>query len=329
MRSRSKISAGGAANVAGTGYQHKAAAWYAARILAEKDSSPPLQLPASTTLDAIQCESHQPADDINIETPSGLIVAQAKRKISLGKGPDSDFASAFRQFVRQFTHWQAGIKQASGNPRQPLAQTDRIVLITSSESSQSVRKDLVNVLDRLRDPALTDSMLSLCRNYEERQALTVTIAHIAAIWGTMHGAVPSEGEIRHFLSFVYIQTLDVESDGIHEREAKDLLRHSVLQDPDQADAAWAKLRELREDLATNRTGSDRAALQHALLSSGFALQAIRSYRNDVAALQRYYGAFGELIKCTGWRDINKNKAARRRRNFSNCSFELNARDWGT
>lgn len=89
-------------------FQHRVAAWVAVRILAEKDATPPWNLPEGTTLEWLLCETDQPVDDLLVGTSAnGLVFAQIKRTLQLSRAPDSDLASALDQFVRQFIACQS------------------------------------------------------------------------------------------------------------------------------------------------------------------------------------------------------------------------------
>ena len=98
---------------------------------------------------------------------------------------------------------------------------------------------------------------------------------------------PSDEELRQLLSLIDVQVLDVEDGGPDERETKNLLRHAILHNPDQADQAWSTLVELCARYAANRSGADRIVLQQALLNAGFDLRAPRSYEEDIRKLQNH------------------------------------------
>ena len=96
-------SGGGAATAGGMDFQHRVAAWVAVHILAEKDATPPWDLPTGTTLESLRCETEQPVDDLLVGTSTnGLVFAQIKRTLQLSESADSDLASALDQVVRQF-----------------------------------------------------------------------------------------------------------------------------------------------------------------------------------------------------------------------------------
>ena len=101
------------------------------------------------------------------------------------------------------------------------------------------------------------------------------------------GSGPSDEELRQLLSLIRVQVLDVEDGGPDEQEAKNLLRHAILRNPDQADQAWNTLVELCARYAANRSGADRIVLQQALLNAGFDLRAPRSYEEDIQKLRNH------------------------------------------
>jgi hypothetical protein len=77
----------------------------------------------------------------------------------------------------------------------------------------------------------------------------------------------------------------VDEGGQSEREAKQLLRTSILTDPTAADAAWNTLITATAGYATNAQRADRAALQRALTDAGIAIKAPRSFHADIKRLK--------------------------------------------
>ena len=283
-----RVSAGGAAAAKGMDFQHRVAAWVAVHILAEKGASPPWSLPSGTSLEWLRCETEQPVDDLLVgASTGGLIFVQVKRTLSLERAPDSDLASTLEQFVRQFIIYRNrnGGKQPWDRPLDP--DKDRLVLITSPRSSEPIRRHLLNVLHRVRDLPQTQSMESTATNEEERRALEVALIHIRESWREVLNEDPSEEDLRFLLSLIFVQELDVESGGVGEHEAKNLLRSVILRDPDQADLAWEKLINLCARYAAERSGADRVTLQRELLHSDFDLKTTRSYEDDVEELRKH------------------------------------------
>jgi len=285
---KAKASAGGAATAGGMDFQHSVAAWVAALILAEKVASPPWELPVTTTLDWLQCETDQPTDDLLVGASNdGLIFAQIKRTLELSKGTKADFASALDQFVRQFLASRSKLTgiQPLNRPLDP--KKDRFVLITTPTSSKSIRLRLNRVLDRIRDLSQYQTVDNATRNIEEKKVLPVVKAHIARSWQNVSGTDPSDDEFRQILSLIHVHVLDLDEGGTDVREAKNLLRSAVLSDPEKADLAWSKLVDLCAGLAVLRSGIDRKHLQEELLNSGIELQAARSYRTDIERLKEH------------------------------------------
>lgn len=291
-----KASAGGAAAAGGMNFQHRVAAWVAVHILAEKGTTPPWSLPAETTLEWLRCEPEQPVDDLLVGTSAnGLVFAQIKRTLRLSKAPDSDLASALDQLVRQFIACQS---KTSGT--QPWNRTldpskDRLILITSPASSEPIKVHLHKVLNRVRNLLQHQSLDEAATNAEERNALSIVKEHVRRSWQKSLGTDPSDDEFRQLLSLMHVQVLALEEGQTNEHEAKSLLRTAVLQDPDSADAAWARLISLCANLAAQRSGADRSSLQRELLNARLPLKVPRSYQDDVERLKEYSAGIVETL----------------------------------
>ena len=283
-----KASSGGSAAAGGMDFQHRFAAWVAVRVLAEKAATPPWDLSTTAVLEWFRCETEQPVDDLLVGTSgSGYVFSQIKRRLNLSSGADSDLASALDQFVRQFI----SCRDASGGSRptdRPLDPArDRLVLITSSLSSEPIRVHLPNALRRAQNLIVEQTLDEAAANNEERRALSVVRKHILNSWQAILNSEPSEAELRHLLSLIHVHVLDVEAETPGEREAKDLLRSTVLRNSAQADQAWTTLVTLCAGCAAQRSGADRAILQRELLKSGLDLKAPRSYEEDIEKLQKH------------------------------------------
>ena len=279
-------SSGGAAAAGGFNFQHRVAAWVAAHILAEKAASPPWNLPVESTLEWLRCETEQPVDDLLIGTSvDGLIFMQVKHRINLSSRADSDLSSAIDQFVRQFisSRNKTGRSTQTDRPLDPAK--DRLVLVTSSISSEPVRVHIPRVLRKIRSLTQGQTIDETATNNDERQALSTIREHICRAWKALMDAEPSQGELKELLSLMYIQVLDVDSEGEGEREAKNLLRSEVLRDPDQADQAWSHLVALCANYAANGSGADRAIFQRELLDAGFDIKIPRSFEADINRLR--------------------------------------------
>jgi hypothetical protein len=267
-------------------FQSRVAAWVAVYVLAEKAASPPWSLPADAVLEWFRCEAKQPVDDLLVGTSdSGLVFCQIKRSLNLSPRPESDLASALDQFVRQFIACRntSGGSSPTDRPLDPA--TDRLVLVTSSDSSEPIRIHLPNVLRRARNLTPGPALDEAATNDEERRAFSVVREHIRRSWQAILNAEPSEAELRQLLSLIRVHVLDVDVGAPGEQEAKNLLRSVVLRDPDQADQAWNTLIASCTQCAAQRSGADRATLQRELLDAGFDLEVPRSYEEDIKRLR--------------------------------------------
>jgi hypothetical protein len=236
--------AGGAATAGGMDYQHRAAAWVAVQILAEKAVSPPSawNLPAVTTLEWLRCETGEPVDDLLVGTSGqGHIFSQVKHTLKLSKAVKSALASALNQCVRQFVAYRtvAPGQRPWERPLDPVR--DRLVLIVGSESSASIRVHLPAMLMRLRNLVPGQPLDDAARNGEERRVLSAVVDHTKRAWQSVRGELPADNELHQLLSLLRVQVLDVDAGGTAEAEARNWLRTAVLHNPEQADAAWAQL----------------------------------------------------------------------------------------
>ncbi|MDQ5827310.1 MAG: hypothetical protein M3441_24380, partial [Chloroflexota bacterium] len=220
-------------------------------------------------------------DDILVEaSEGGRLFAQVKHKLELRTTPNSDLASALDQFVRQSL-------SLSHSPRPLSPARDRLLLVTTSNSSIPIKEDLPAILTRLRDGAGGKRLGNAAKNKAERSVLSVLKKHVIRAWHAAAGTAPSEEDVRKLLELVRVQLLDLDEGESAEREAKGLLRASVLLDPTQADLAWDTLVQACARFAKNKSGAGRGGLQALLQDAGVRLKSVRSYRNDIERLKQY------------------------------------------
>jgi hypothetical protein len=84
-----------------------------------------------------------------------------------------------------------------------------------------------------------------------------------------------------------VQVLDVESEGRDRTQALDLLRGTVLEEPDTAATAWSAMVEFCGQLRGESSGAHGPSLQNLLIGAGIAIRAAPDYRNDIRALQAW------------------------------------------
>jgi len=293
-------SGGGAATASGMDYQNRVAAWVATHILAEKDANPPWDFATETTLEWLRCETDQPVDDLMVGTSAKwLVFAQIKRTMQLTESESSDLASALDQFVRQLLACRTKTTGTQPWDRALDPSRDRLLLITSPSSSAPVRDDLREVLRKLKRLPQHQSFDQATVNDKERRALSVVLAHITRSWQKALGSAPSVDDLRKLFSLIQVHVLDLDG-GNDEHQAKNLLRTAVLQNPDQADAAWALLVGFCAELAVQQSGAARFDFLSALEKAGLDIKAPRSYRNDIERLRQYsastFGALAHLAE---------------------------------
>ena len=277
-----RLNAGGAAMGAGADYQARVTAWAAVRMLAEKDVEPPFGL--NEPMVRIACESSEPVDDLIVATDAGCTAyVQAKRSVSLSTGRLEPLASAIDQFVRQFM-----LGETSSKGTEDLSDTAyrRFVLAVGTGAPATIRVTLREALERVRAHS-GDDLTYDGLSKSDRKALDAVTKHVRASWQEVTGFDPEEQDIRKILSLVHVVTVDVGKDERDEREAKDILRRSVLKSPDQAGAAWSVLISESLHLIRTRGHTNRAALLGVLNSAGLTVRAPRSYRDDIRRLRAH------------------------------------------
>ena len=275
---------GGAATHGGIRFQDQVAAWFAVGILAERDAEPPLGLGADVHLEWLGCECGEPLDDINVRTSrGGRLFIQAKRTLAAEAAAASDFAATLDQFVRQ--HLLGCREGGRGRPLDPGL--DRLVLVTGPGSPATIRQVLGGYLIRARDllPGQTIDPSELTE--AQREIHEKVVCHAESSWRRAVGVSPSGTDLADLLRPARVLVLDVEPGGAQEREAKGILRSSILADPGQAEAAWSHLTRMGLDFGSDRLQADRLRLQEELRRAGINLRAARSYRADVDRLCRY------------------------------------------
>ena len=163
-------------------------------------------------------------DDLLVATDQdSYAFIQAKRHLSLSALPTSDLASVFDQCVRQFLHPdEVELRPWS----RPPPERDRFLLITSSATPQQLRTNLATVLQRIPGLAPNQALQDAARTAPETSALQTAIKHVERAWKSETGRNAPADEIKAVLSLLRIITLDVETGGVHEREAISDLRRS-------------------------------------------------------------------------------------------------------
>jgi hypothetical protein len=229
----------------GFNYQDRVTAWFAVRMLAGDRASGVPGLYEGQVLDLV-CETRDEVDDCRVGLPDDVLLLQAKHSVQLKQAEDSDLGHTAGQFVRQHLT--------------PERAADKLVLVTTSFSSNSITEDLRGALDGFRnsypEPALPLSG-------DRGKALTVFLGHVQREWAqcSPSAADPTGEELRAFLKKCWVWTLDVDKGRTDEVSTLDLLRSSVLSNPASARGAWNSLLEISRAAIVTRSGFDRCRLE--------------------------------------------------------------------
>ncbi|MEU5335649.1 hypothetical protein AB0G51_20310 [Streptomyces asoensis] len=270
-----RTDSGGSAGIGGFDYQARVAAWFAVQALAGAAGAGVRGL-YSGAVEEVFCETGAPVDDCRVRLVEGVVLAlQAKRSVNLGTTQDSELAKTAGQFVQQHL-WQDH-------------ESDRLVLVTTSDAPATVTKHLAGVLSRVREAPADSSPVSGF-NAQQTHAYNTFIGHVERAWKehTNTTAGPSPEQLRALLAQCWVWVLDVEEGGAGEHSALSLLRTSVVADPDRAGDAWDVLLRVCTQLSKNKTGLDVAGLQLKLTDEpSIRLATVRDFSNDVARLTAF------------------------------------------
>jgi hypothetical protein len=285
--SNSSPSSGGKADAVGGNYETRVAAWYCVRVLLGSASQQLFDLPSTTTLVSVHCQTAAPVDDVNVVTSErGYILAQAKRTVHLSTKEDSPLAQTIEQFVRQH---KATI---DGHPVRPgtqflTADKDRLVLATRSASSAKIIDVLPRLLRAMRGRSDVNTLTEIQHSAEDLEVATAVETHIRRSWARVYGCAPTDLETGGILRLMWIHVLDVEIDERDYSDTLNALRSSLLEKPAQANAALDALVTHCGNMRGDRAGIDRAALLRKCRTEGIALRGLPDYAADVLALQRW------------------------------------------
>ena len=199
-------------------------------------------------------ETQESVDDLLVGTTEnryGFI--QAKRAIDFSEKVDSDFGSVIDQMVRQV------VERPTDGVRRPWTReltpaNDRLLLITSSRSSEKIKVLLRDILVRARSLAKGQPLIDAAVNDAERTVLEATIATAMSYWRRATGAEATEQDIQNLLSLMSIQVLDMEDGEGGEREAVRTLGTQVIVDRQQEGAGWSSVLQACRTMVERRSG---------------------------------------------------------------------------
>ena len=280
-------SSGGRAEAAGGNYETLVASWYCVRLLAGAAGEPPADLPANVRLLSIRCQTEAPVDDVLIETDTGgFLFIQAKRSIDLSSSKSSPLVSVLDEFIRQ--HKECEDAQSGYVWERPLNRdADRLILTTSSRSSSKITQTLPKLLRAVRQQAGAETLGDVQTSAKDREVANVIEDHLSRLWHAAYGSAPSRSNVGRLLRLIRVQVLDVEAEERDRSLALDLLRASILEQPDAADTAWSRIVEFCGQLRGESSGAHGPSLQNVLIAACVALRAAPDYRDDIQALRNW------------------------------------------
>lgn len=216
-------------------------------------------------------ETPASVDDLLVETDTGEVYIQAKRTLSLSAEEVSELASVAEQFVGQF---RAGIREA-GFRRDLDPARDRLVLAVSEDAPATIRRDLMEVLDRGRTGAATGLPAKLA------DAQKTFSDHVDREWRSATGADITDAERAAVLRVCSVAVI-----GDAQRQIVDDACRDVVATASDERTLGELLDRWGADASARGTGGDAAAIRLAV-SGGVRLREPPSYARDVARLAEH------------------------------------------
>jgi hypothetical protein len=267
----------------GARYQNQVTAWLAVKMLAERPAAP---IVPRGKLSYLAAESGEAVDDVLVGTDQGdFAFVQAKRRISLSTRDGSDLEGVVNQAVRQIAAAVEPDKRPWSRTLNPSS--DRLLMVTSSDSPATIRTHLRNALQRIGGLHTEQTVMDAAKNQGENDALTDVLTLADREWSKVTGSAPTVEEQKLFLKLFDVEVLDPDDGEIHESGAKTDLAAIVLEDASQEHLAWTSLVTLSGTSATRQTGFTIEGLRCSLRDDNLALRAVPSFAADIEVLRRH------------------------------------------
>lgn len=269
-------SAGGRAGSIGTEYQSRVAAWFCVQILLEQGSISICDQSAGVNYEIVETQTNEEIDDLNVINSNGeKLLLNIKHKVNNSQKLTSDFAKALQQIVRQYLK---EIENDNSN--------FKMVLVTSSNSSNSIKTDLKSLLNRIRHTP-NQNLSSAHNNKKEESVLENIRRLIQHFWFTETNKSPSEKDIKNLLKKIWVEILDVDSNGNDERNSLFFLKSGVITNADDANKVWESLISFCLTLNSFSGGVNLQIIQSHLTKLDFALESTQSFLPDIKKLKKY------------------------------------------
>jgi tetratricopeptide (TPR) repeat protein len=287
-----KSSAGGAALHLGSGYQARIAGWLAVEMLSGGQGRP---FAPGGVVALLRGETQESVDDLLVgTTESRYAFIQAKRSIDFSDKVDSDFGSVVDQMVRQVVEKPSdGIRRAW--TRELTAANDRLLLVTTTRSSEKIKVQLKDVLNRAKSLAKSQPLSDAAVNEAERTVLSATIATAKHYWKVATGEDVTEPDIHKLLSIMSVEILDVETGELGEREAIRTLGTQIVLDRQHEGAAWSSVLQACRTILENRSGINVDELRRHLEDDGIELKSPEPSQKELQRKQIISEQIDKLI----------------------------------
>ncbi|HEX9827983.1 MAG TPA: hypothetical protein VGA80_15395 [Flavobacteriaceae bacterium] len=217
MSKTKKIDASGSATNAGIDYQQRVGAWFLVSHYTGFNINKTVDIEKDLIIKSIHFETIDNVDDIRLDCEDAKVYCQVKRKISsLSYSAKSDFIKAFRQFVVDFV--------------ENYSLERNYVLITTSDSTSKVKKDLKKILTsiRLNDKKFQENPL----NKSEENTFRYFRKQFYSIYKEIAGVETNELNFIKFCKQVYISIIDLEEGSSNINAALMLLKSKSFPRPE-------------------------------------------------------------------------------------------------
>jgi hypothetical protein len=278
-----KRPAGGFATQRGINYQNRVAAFFAASCLSESIAVPGLPY---SPVQSIRCETGEPLADILLTFESdGIAFIEVKRTIQL---TSTRMKPVLSQVIQLYIVSDQGTDGGKFPWRRVLDPTkDRLMLLTSSESPESVTKHLTACLARIGSEASPEILPSIPQNEQETRAFEAFNALALEAWKELMGVVPPLEKVVRLYSLFRIGLLDVNPGEADEQHGQNFLANTILSSPQESSKAWSSLVHAMGAASESRQSLSRRELRRSMLDAGFELVSSPSYVPDIHSLREY------------------------------------------
>ena len=217
IEKENNLSGGGSATNSGIDYQQRVGAWFLVSHYTGFELSKTIDIERETIIESIHFETQDSVDDLKIICKDLSIYCQIKRRItSLSESRTSDFNKALNQFITSY------INNFSVN--------NIYVLITTSESTSKVKKDLKKILTsiRLNDTSFSQNPL----NKSEENTSKAFRTQFYHMYLKITGNKTDEENFINFCKQLFITIIDLEEGSSNISAALMLLKSKGFSNPE-------------------------------------------------------------------------------------------------